>query len=107
MGLERSVYDVLLHVKPAVPEDDSLLFLDIDDTAIAQVGQFPWSRDIMADGLVLLKEFQAAYAVFDIEYTEQSPRGVNVAFLNDEIPEIFDQEFARTSRICFWPCKTA
>jgi len=92
-GLERSVYDLLLHVKPAIPEEKSLLFLDIDDTAIAQVGQFPWSRDIMADGLILLKEFQAAYAVFDIEYTEQSPSGVNVAFLNDEIPEIFEQEF--------------
>jgi adenylate cyclase len=86
------VYDLLLHVKPAVPEEESLLFLDIDDTAIAQVGQFPWGRDIMADGLILLKEFEAAYAVFDIEYTEQSPRGVNVALLN-EIPEIFGQEF--------------
>jgi adenylate cyclase len=93
IGLERSVYDLLLHVKPAIPEDESLLFLDIDDTAIAQVGQFPWSRDIMADGLILLSEFEAAYAVFDIEYTEQSPRGVNVSFLNDEIPEIFEQEF--------------
>jgi adenylate cyclase len=97
-GLERSVYDLLLHVKPAIPQEESLLFLDIDDTAIAQVGQFPWSRDIMADGLIILKEFEAAYAVFDIEYTEQSPRGVNVAFLNDEIPEIFDQEFAEISR---------
>lgn len=93
-GAERSVYDLLLHVKPAGPEEQSLLFLDIDDTAIAQVGQFPWSRDIMADGLILLKEFEAAYAVFDIEYTEQSPRGVNVSLLNHEIPEIFDQEFA-------------
>ncbi len=91
-GAERSVYDLLLHVKPAVPEEESLLFLDIDDTAIAQAGQFPWGRDIMADGLILLKEFEAAYAVFDIEYTEQSPRGVNVALLN-EIPEIFGQEF--------------
>ena len=86
-GLERSVYDLLLHVKPAIPEDESLLFLDIDDTAIAQVGQFPWSR-----------EFRANYTVFDIEYTEQSPRGVNVAFLNDEIPEIFEQEFAVISQ---------
>jgi adenylate cyclase len=93
-GAERSVYDLLLHLKPAIRQEESLLFLDIDDTAIAQVGQFPWSRDIMADGLILLKEFEAAYAVFDIEYTEQSPRGVNVSFLNEEIPEIFDQEFA-------------
>ena len=30
-GAERSVYDLLLHVKPAVPEEESLMFLDIDD----------------------------------------------------------------------------
>jgi len=93
-GAERGVYDLLLHVKPAIAQEESLLFLDIDDTSIAEVGQFPWSRDIMADGLIVLKEFGASYAVFDIEYTEQSPRGVNVALLNEEIPEIFGQEFS-------------
>jgi len=92
-GAERSVYDLLLHLKPSAPEERSLLFLDIDDTSIAQVGQFPWSRDIMADGLVLLKEFEARYAVFDIEYTEPSPRGINLKLLNQEIPEVFGQEF--------------
>ncbi|MBN2552077.1 MAG: CHASE2 domain-containing protein [Spirochaetales bacterium] len=97
-GAERSVYDLLLHVKRAVPQEESLLFVDIDDTAIAQVGQFPWSRDIMADGLILLEEFQAACAVFDIEYTERSPSGVNVAFLEKEIPEIFAREFDEIRR---------
>jgi adenylate cyclase len=97
-GAERRVYDLLLHLKPSIPEEPSLLFLDIDDTAIAQVGQYPWSRDIMADGLILMKEFEAAYAVFDIEYTEQSPRGVNVRLLNEEIPELFSQEFAGIRR---------
>jgi adenylate cyclase len=92
-GAERRVYDLLLHLKPSAPEERSLLFLDIDDTSIAQVGQFPWSRDIMADGLVLLREFDAGYAVFDIEYVDPSPRGVNLRLLNQEIPEVFGAEF--------------
>ena len=92
-GAERRVYDLLLHLKPSAPEERSLLFLDIDDTSIAQVGQFPWSRDIMADGLVLLREFDAGYAVFDIEYVDPSPRVVNLRLLNPEIPEVFGAEF--------------
>lgn len=90
---ENRVYDLLLRVKPAVPENPALLFLDIDDTAIAEVGTFPWSRDIMADGLVVLKEFGAAYAVFDIEYVDPSPRGVNAQLLEQEVPELFTSEF--------------
>ena len=84
--VENRAYDLLLHLRRTVPEDRSLLFIDIEDTAIAHVGMFPWSRDIMADGLVVMKEFDAAYAVFDIEYTEPSPRGVNTEFLEREIP---------------------
>ncbi len=93
-GAEMRIYDLLLHVKPAVPEDNSLLFVDIDDTAIANVGVFPWSRDIMADGLILMRELGSRYAVFDIEYTEKSPLGVNGTYLNQRIPEVFQQEFA-------------
>jgi adenylate cyclase len=92
-GAERRVYDLLLHLKPAVPERREFLFVDIDDTAIAEVGQFPWSRDVMAEGLILLREMGAAYAVFDIEYVDPSPRGVNLQLLDVEVPELFEREF--------------
>ncbi len=91
---ENRVYDLFLHLKPAVPESKSLLFLDIEDSAIARVGTYPWSRDIMADGLIVMKEFGASYAVFDIEYVDRSPRGVNAELLEVEIPELFGREFA-------------
>ncbi len=91
---ERGLFDLLLHVKPAVTEDNSILLIDIDDPSIAQVGVWPWSRDIMADGLILMKEMGAEYAVFDIEYTEQSPLGVNASVLEKEIPALFEDEFS-------------
>lgn len=90
---ERGLFDLLLHIKPAVTEDKSILLIDIDDPSIAQVGVWPWSRDIMADGLILMKEMGAEYAVFDIEYTEQSPLGVNANVLEKEIPDLFANEF--------------
>jgi len=91
--LEKRVYDTLLHFKPAIAEDPSLLLLDVDDTAIASVGVWPWSREIMAEGLITMKEFGADYAVFDIEYTEQSPRGINSTLLQETIPQSISTEF--------------
>jgi len=90
---DSNVYDFLLHLRPGIQEDKSILLIDIDDPSIAQVGVWPWSRDIMADGLILMKEMGADYSVFDIEYTEQSPLGVNANLLKKEIPETFTSEF--------------
>jgi adenylate cyclase len=90
---ENRVYDLFLSIKPEIEEDERLLLLDVDDLAISEVGVWPWSRDIMANGLLLLREFDARYVVFDIEYTEESPLGVNSEVLRDEIPELFQQEF--------------
>ena len=91
---EKRVYDQFLHIKPAVPEHESMLLLNIDDLAIARVGTFPWARSTLADGLIRMREFDAAYAVFDIEFTEDSPLGVNSTYLSEDIPEYFDEEFS-------------
>ncbi|WP_319416860.1 CHASE2 domain-containing protein [Marispirochaeta aestuarii] len=92
-GADRRIYDTFLHIKPAVKEESSLLLLDIDDLAIAQVGTWPWSRSVIADGLVLLKEFETDTVVFDIEYVDPSPRGVDSRYLEQEIPRRFREEF--------------
>ncbi len=90
---ENRIYDMFLHIKPEIPENGKILFLDVDDLSIERVGVWPWSRHIMADGLILMKEFGAGYAVFDIEYTQESPRGINSTFLEQELPELFSDEF--------------
>src|SRR6056297_4066681 len=90
---ENRLYDLFLAIRPEIEEDERLLLLDVDDLAISEVGVWPWSRDIMAKGLLLLREFDAGHIVFDIEYTEESPLGVNSQVLRKEIPELFQQEF--------------
>ncbi len=67
----------------------------MDDQAISKVGVWPWSRDVMADGLILMREFGAGYAVFDIEYLNPSPRGVDSFVLRNAVPDAFDQEFSQ------------
>ncbi|MFP4206675.1 MAG: CHASE2 domain-containing protein [Spirochaetaceae bacterium] len=92
---ENRMYDMLLRAKPSIEESDRILLLNIDDTAIVNIGVWPWSRDIVARGLILLREFEARTVSLDIEYVEQSPLGVNSSVLNEEIPELFDSEFSR------------
>lgn len=91
---EEKVYDMLLHLRPGISENKDILLVDIDDPSIVHVGVWPWSRDIMADGLILMREMGTRTAVFDIEYTEKSPLGVNAELLQKEIPEVFRKEFS-------------
>lgn len=94
-SIEQRVYDVFLHVKPAETENPSLLLLEVDDLAITKVGGWPWSRDIMANALILMREFGAAYAVFDVQYIDKSPRGLDTFVLRQNVPDAFNQEFSQ------------
>jgi adenylate cyclase len=90
---EHAVYDAWLHLKPEVEEREEILFLDVDDLSIARVGVWPWSRDIMARGLLTLREFDSGPVIFDIEYVDSSPLAVDGQVLRDQIPSAFSREF--------------
>jgi adenylate cyclase len=92
--LENRVFDAFLRIKKAPVEQKELITLvDFDDPAVQKAGTWPIGRDIMADGLILLRECGSRYAVFDIEYVDKSPRGVNSDILSQNIPESFNNEF--------------
>lgn len=88
------MYDTWLHLKPSVEEREELLFLDVDDLAISRVGVWPWSREIMARGLITLTEFSAGPVIFDIEYVDTAPLGVDGQVLRNQIPDTFNDEFS-------------
>jgi adenylate cyclase len=78
--VENRVYDLALGFRPPVSEDPSLLFVDVDDEAIEKSATlWPWPRDYMANGLLLMKEFGADRAVLDILYEQPSPPGINLS----------------------------
>ena len=73
---EYRAYDMLLHYGKEIEQEDNILIVDIDDESLNQVGSWPWTRDIIADALLRMKEMNAYSAVFDIEYL--SPASVAV-----------------------------
>ncbi|MFW6292557.1 MAG: CHASE2 domain-containing protein [Spirochaetota bacterium] len=91
---EQRVYDLFLRLKSPIAEREEILLLDIDDTAISNVGLWPWSRDYMARGLMLLRELDSGYVTFDIEYVDESPQVIDGRYLRQELPAIIDNDFA-------------
>jgi adenylate cyclase len=90
---EKRVFDTLLHIKPAPPEHGRICIIGIDDPAIDDAGPWPWPRDILADGLITMKELGARYSVFDIEYINPSLRTVDPARLT-QLKETTNKEFS-------------
>ena len=87
------LYDMLLNIRQEPMEHPSILLTDFDDASIAEIGTWPIGRDVVADGLVPMGELGASFAVFDIEYVNASPRGVDVRYLDDDLPGSFNEGF--------------
>lgn len=83
---ELGLYDVLLDIKPEIEQRPEILLVDIDDYAIEQIGAFPWTRDIIADALIRLREVGGSKIVFDIEYLTSGQSGVNRDYVKTEFP---------------------
>jgi len=92
--LEDRVYDLLLRFRSNRERTADVTFLDVDDNAIAHNGVFPWPRSITADALLRLKEYGARAAIFDIEYIDRGPQGVDTIYLNQGLPSDFNRSFS-------------
>jgi adenylate cyclase len=92
---ENRVRDNFLRFRPGRERLDQVVFLEVDDEATVQIGVFPWPRSVIADGLLRLKEYGVTHTIFDIEYIDKSPPGVNRVYLEQGLPGDFSQSFSR------------
>ncbi|MDR1411548.1 MAG: CHASE2 domain-containing protein [Spirochaetaceae bacterium] len=92
--LEERVYDLFFRVRPKRERIDNVVFLDVDDAAVAYNGVFPWPRSIMADGFLRLKEYGAAAAILDIEFIDKGPQGIDAIYYSRDFPADFEKAFS-------------
>lgn len=71
------LYDLMLGFRRQPETRPEVLFVEIDNKSLEDLGPWPWSRDILANSLLRMKELGAKTAVFDIEYLSPSHLGVN------------------------------
>jgi adenylate cyclase len=93
-SMEDSLYDFFLHFRANREHIDSVVFLDVNDQAIAYYGFYPWPRSITADGLLRLKEYGARAVTFDIEYIDRGPQGVDSLYLEQGLANDFERSFS-------------
>jgi adenylate cyclase len=92
--LDDRVYDFFFRGRPVRERIDNVVFLDVDDAAIAYNGVYPWPRSIMADGFLRLKEYGAGAAVMDIEFIDKGPEGIDSIYFQRDFPADFERTFA-------------
>ena len=93
-SLENNLYDFFLRFRADRKRIDNIVFLDVNDEAIAYYGFFPWPRSITADGLLRLKEYGAGEVIFDIEYIDRGPQGVDSLYLEQGLANDFERSFS-------------
>ncbi|MDR2259033.1 MAG: CHASE2 domain-containing protein [Treponema sp.] len=92
--LEERLYDFFLRGRPDRERISNVVFLDVDDAAIAYNGVFPWPRSIMADGFLRLKEYGTSAAILDIEFIDKGPEGIDTIYFERDFPADFENAFS-------------
>ncbi|HZY67528.1 MAG TPA: CHASE2 domain-containing protein, partial [Devosia sp.] len=78
-------FDTLQQIAPRAPADAPVRIVDIDEASLREIGQWPWSRDLMAELATRLTELGAAAVVFDVLFPE--PDRTSPAFLDQWLQE--------------------
>jgi adenylate cyclase len=94
-GLDGRIFDLLLRTIPSLREDERVLIIKVDDGSIENVGIFPWTRDVLADAIVFLREMGADTVVFDLSYLDNSPVQIDSAYVQEELPRYMENGFSR------------
>ncbi|NMB14485.1 MAG: CHASE2 domain-containing protein, partial [Gallicola sp.] len=91
--MDKQINDLFQRTTPSLKESDSVLLINVDDLAIERVGNFPWTRDILADSIIYMKEMGADFVLFDLNYLDRSPVVVNPNYVKVELPGYLDIGF--------------
>ncbi|MBN2038522.1 MAG: adenylate/guanylate cyclase domain-containing protein [Spirochaetes bacterium] len=81
-SFENRFYDMRFDLKTPINEWDQLVFLNIDDNSINNVGKYPWPRHYYATALDVLTEVGAEQVTFDMEFPDPSPDQVDIDVVN-------------------------
>ncbi len=74
--LDFRLYDALIKQRKEPAQNKNIMLVKIDDPSIKQLGEWPWSRDVIGDALLRMKELGAHSAIFDIEYISPTKNGI-------------------------------
>lgn len=71
---ELKLYDFRFGLKRPVAQWQDLIFIDIDETSVNALGEFPWPRDKYGDAIEALQAVNAQVLALDVMFPDRSPR---------------------------------
>jgi adenylate cyclase len=81
--LNIKFFDLFLRVLPSLTENEKVYVLTLDDDSISRAGGYPFRREVMADVVVLLKEFGVNTIAFDLSYLEETAQRLDPVAASD------------------------
>ena len=90
--LDFRLYDAMVTHRKQPVQDERIMLLKIDDPSIKEFGEWPWSRDIIGDALLRMKELGADTAIFDIEYISPTKDGIAPAAQQKIYNKVYETE---------------
>mgnify|MGYP001617132942 CR=1 FL=1 len=67
--LELKLYDLRVDLRKNIPQDKSIVYVEMDDIALKSLGRWPWPRDINAAITDTLTSLGAKQIIFDITFS--------------------------------------
>lgn len=98
--VERYLYDARLKMALPAEKPTSVVIVDIDEASIAQLGHWPWSRDIVAKLVdTLFDDYGVRVLGFDIVFAEAFDQSALTLLdeLAGELPALSDEQQALLS----------
>ena len=91
-NLEHWAYDKRLDIMSPKTRDEEVVILDIDEKSLAEIGQWPWARDKIADVVDVLFDYYSIDVLgFDIAFPEPD-RAEDLQLLAQIEKEIVSQD---------------
>lgn len=69
-GLRLRFFDLLQSTQPRIATAAPVIIVDIDEASLTELGQWPWSRDLLADLVATIGAAKPAAVAFDVLFIE-------------------------------------
>jgi len=70
-SLDNRLRDFMFVTRGAIPDSKNIVIIDIDDKSLEQIGQWPWSRDVVSTLLNKLTTSEVGLIGFDMVFAEE------------------------------------
>ena len=92
-SLDLKVADWFQRPLKSTIENKNVIMINVDDTAVDQIGTWPFSRDVYGESLIALRELGTEAVVFDLSFVDKSQAKIDERYVTETLPEYVDSDF--------------